>query len=374
MNRPLASLLPLLCACAAPAQDLWIRAGTLVLAPDVVLRNEGLLVRGDKVVYAGRDVPEDAKAKATAVDLAQSWVVPAFACAHGHLSLVNDLAERAEALTPDLLAADTFDPFDPQLKHVAASGIAWLGLAPSSANTIGGIAAVVRCGTPGSVAVEATYLKLGLSQEAFDPNRQPTSLIGAADLLRTKLQGARAAGAGSGTAGSVLRDALSGARRCVVTARTHAEITTVCELCEAFGIAPTLVDADEAEKSLPRLAALKAQFILAPLTLDSKRQALRLPALLEAQKAPFSFRAERGEQLRLSAALALRNGLSRQGALAALTRVPSEQCGAPALAGQLRAGGRADFLVFSGDPLDLTSRLEAVWLGGKRISPEGGAQ
>ena len=72
----------------------------------------------------------------------------------------------------------------------------------------------------------------------------------------------------------------------------------------------------------------------------------------------------------MSAALAVRHGLSRGAALAALTRIPAEQCDAAATVGSLREGCHADFLVFSGDPLDLSSRLEAVFINGRRIDIE----
>jgi len=72
----------------------------------------------------------------------------------------------------------------------------------------------------------------------------------------------------------------------------------------------------------------------------------------------------------LSVALAVRHGLSRQGGIAALTRIPAEQCGVSTKCGSLRQGCDADFLVFSGEPTDLTSRLEAVYLAGRAIEEE----
>ena len=354
---------------SAPAQDLFVRGSRLVLAPDVVLQDEGLLIRDGKIAYVGKEIPEEARRGAKVSDLQGKWIVPAFVIAHGQLGQTQDLGERIDAITPDLLAGEAFDPFEPTVARMAKGGVAWFGFAPNSGNAIGGLAAVVRTGKPGAIAVESTYLKLALTAEALDPGRQPTSLLGAADLLRTRFTAARGQGGIR-----ELRDVLSGARKLVVHVRTHAEITTCCELAEAFALQPVLVDADEAEKSLARLAALKSSIVLAPLAPESPIKMLRLPALLEAKRIGFSFRADRPEQLRLSAALALRNGASRVAVLSALTRVPAEQCGAPATAGQLRAGGSADFLVFSGDPLDLTSKLEATWLAGKAFGSEAHPQ
>jgi len=49
--------------------------------------------------------------------------------------------------------------------------------------------------------------------------------------------------------------------------------------------------------------------------------------------------------------------------------VPAAQCGVAARKGTLNVGRDADFLVFDGDPIDLTARLTAVWIGGRRIEP-----
>ncbi|MCK5944616.1 MAG: amidohydrolase family protein, partial [Planctomycetes bacterium] len=73
-------------------------------------------------------------------------------------------------------------------------------------------------------------------------------------------------------------------------------------------------------------------------------------------------------QLRLSAALAVRHGLGREAALAALTRTPATLLGKQAVVGSLRQGCSADFVVFDGDLLDLASRHVATWIDGARVS------
>ena len=70
----------------------------------------------------------------------------------------------------------------------------------------------------------------------------------------------------------------------------------------------------------------------------------------------------------------VRHGLSREAALAALTRNPAIQCDVEDNAGSLRQGCSADFAVYSADPLDLTSRLTAVYVGGAPIDLEGDDQ
>ena len=71
-----------------------------------------------------------------------------------------------------------------------------------------------------------------------------------------------------------------------------------------------------------------------------------------------------------TAALAVGYGCSRATALAALTSMPASICGIDTTHGTLRRGCDADFAVFTGDPIDLTSRLVAVYGNGALLHGE----
>jgi imidazolonepropionase-like amidohydrolase len=71
------------------------------------------------------------------------------------------------------------------------------------------------------------------------------------------------------------------------------------------------------------------------------------------------------DELRLTAARALRSGASREAVWKALTEDAARLAGAKS-AGTLAVGQDADFVLWSGDPLDLTSRVLSVWIDGKR--------
>jgi imidazolonepropionase-like amidohydrolase len=402
---------PLLLAAPGGAQDLLVRASRIVLEPGTVLTDQALLIRDGKIAQVGPEIPPEALAAATVVEFAGRTIVPGFVEPHTHLGLGEDLAERSSTFTPELRAGDAFDPFDADLARKARGGITTAVLAPLSANTLAGIASIVRTGAVGALQDGDAYLKIALVAESLDQERFPTSLMGATDLIRRSFAAARAAGGDRDASGRALREALSGNARTLFHARTHAEITAALDLCAELALTPILLGADEAARSIPRLRALGAQVILAPLTPDAREPLLALPAQLEAASVPLAFTTlpapkgaparaasaglggrrgggRRGggpppettpapvpavghpDALRLSAALAVRHGLSRDAALGALTRVPAALCGLAPARGTLRRGAHADFLVFSGDPLDLTTRLEAVYIGGTALQDE----
>jgi imidazolonepropionase-like amidohydrolase len=73
--------------------------------------------------------------------------------------------------------------------------------------------------------------------------------------------------------------------------------------------------------------------------------------------------------IRHLAGVAVANGLPWDKGLAAITTVPAQLYGTPAR-GTLEKGNVADVVVWSGDPLELTTRVEAVIIGGVAQSLE----
>lgn len=67
---------------------------------------------------------------------------------------------------------------------------------------------------------------------------------------------------------------------------------------------------------------------------------------------------------------AVANGLPHEVALAALTLNPAKIFGMDSKIGSLEQGKQADFVIFSGDPLEVTQYAEQVYIQGKPISME----
>jgi imidazolonepropionase-like amidohydrolase len=60
-------------------------------------------------------------------------------------------------------------------------------------------------------------------------------------------------------------------------------------------------------------------------------------------------------------------GFPRAQALKAITVDAARSSGLPELLGRIRAGGPADFVIWSGSPLDLKAKPLAVVVDGKRV-------
>ena len=74
------------------------------------------------------------------------------------------------------------------------------------------------------------------------------------------------------------------------------------------------------------------------------------------------------QYLPLCAALAVRGGMPPEAALAAITINAAEIAGIGHLVGSLTPGKQADIVVTSGHPLNVLSRVRAVFIGGRQVA------
>ena len=346
---------------------LLVEAGKIYISKDRVLERSSLLVRDGKILYVGSEIPEDAKKNVPKVSFPNGTIVPGFVNPHSSLGHGANLAERIDTFTPELQASDAFDPFIAPLFQSAKAGVTTVGLAPSSFNAFAGQACAVRTGKIGKVIVESSYLKMSMIDAAFDQNRFPTSRMGFADLIRTTFDEARSALGATDDRLKILQSVVNGARQLVLHASTEAEINSVLDLAKELNLKPLIVGCESGHKCADRIAKICAGVILAPLGFGSSQKRLEFPATLEKLGVPFSFTAERPEDLRVSAALAVRYGASEKVVLAALTETGAKHANAGQV-GTLFEGKSADFCVFSGNALDLTSQLLGVYIAGVSIN------
>jgi imidazolonepropionase-like amidohydrolase len=366
------------------AKELWTRAGERI--PD------GLLVVADgRIRSAG---------SARDADDAQPLV------RHDGVVTAGLIACRTRSGTADELQDDTravlgeargFHAFDPDSRDFAralAAGITALGIAPGPENLVGGLACVVKT-AGGRVLEPEAALALSLTGSALGRSttrggfpfgaaegegalpgpadggpetprgtrgtRMPTSYSGAIATLERLLAG------GEGPFGRAKRGDLPvtieawdrhEVLRAAQFAREH-------ELSGSIRGAPLAGDPDV-------LAALKASglgVIVGPYSAEQTRRSLESVRLLSEAGVPVAFAldapAHAPTELRLTAARALRAGATRDAVWKALTEDAARLAGVGESAGVLAPGREADFVLWSGDPLDLSSRVLAVYVDGK---------
>ncbi|MFC4728322.1 amidohydrolase family protein [Coralloluteibacterium thermophilus] len=154
-----------------------------------------------------------------------------------------------------------------------------------------------------------------------------------------------------------------------------ADIRQALLLAERFGFQPVIAGGAEAWKVADLLAAKRVPVLVdalvnLPGNFDRLGARLDNAARLHAAGVPVGFTqsgdaTHNARKIRQLAGVAAANGLPWEAALAGLTRVPAEAFGIADGLGTIAVGQRADLVLWSGDPLEVTTGAEQVWLGGR---------
>ena len=110
---------------------------------------------------------------------------------------------------------------------------------------------------------------------------------------------------------------------------------------------------------------------------DAYDENFSVPAKLLAAGIPFcisdggsTFGAMNARNLAYNAGMAAAFGLPRDEALRSITLSPAQILGVSDRLGSIEPGKNADLMVTDGDPLEITTRVEQVWIAGKRMPME----
>ncbi len=162
----------------------------------------------------------------------------------------------------------------------------------------------------------------------------------------------------------------------VCGAQRASDILMVLALARQQGFKPIIVGGAEAWMVAKELAEAKVPVILDSMAnLPANFEALGSrednAVLLHAAGVPVilsTFSNHNVRNLRQMAGNAVRAGLPFEAALASITSAPAQALGMGDDYGSLEVGKRADLVVWSGDPLEFSSRVERMFIGGVEVS------
>jgi imidazolonepropionase-like amidohydrolase len=169
--------------------------------------------------------------------------------------------------------------------------------------------------------------------------------------------------------------------RAVFRAESASDVAAVLELAKEFELRPVILGGRGLLEHAQALLAAGVPVVLTELGDTAHRERgplLRRPSNLSAQLVAAglepalgsgSGRAD-GRHLRLLAAREVGRGLRRADALKGMTLWAARAAGVGEQQGSLTPGKRADVVVWSGDPLSVTTRVEHVIVGGREMVAE----
>jgi hypothetical protein len=382
----------------AASADVLIRGARVhTVTPKGTLENTDVLVRGEKIAAIGTRL--QAPAGATVIEANGRALTPGI---FGGLTGIGLQEVQIEPSTNDGSLADTmplhemqlrpeFDPtpqFNPRsvtIPIARVAGVTWTVLSPGRPASGG----MFLTGQGSAVTLAGRFdAALAGSRSLFvDLGSDSVSLSGGSRasqfmLLNQAVRETRSPGAPSGKellhpAGrEALRRYLAGGR-VVFDVDRAVDIRQAIAFARENGMKPVIAGGAEAWVVAAELARADVPVILDPLvdlpgSFDRIGARLDNAALLNRAGVRIAFTLEedptqRAYRIRQVAGNAAANGLPRDVALAAITSTPAEIFGLGATRGRIAQGQVADLVLWSGDPLEVTTIADQVWIAGSPV-------
>jgi len=171
-----------------------------------------------------------------------------------------------------------------------------------------------------------------------------------------------------------LRPVIAGEMPLAIQANRASDLLAAMRLADEFKLKLVLVGAAEAWMVADQIAKRRVPVVIKPLTnvptFDALAATLENAARLHAAGLTLvlsSFETHRAGTLRQEAGNAIAYGLDRDAALQAVTIAPARVWGVADRTGSLETGKDADLVVWSGDPFELTTHAEHVFIRGQEM-------
>jgi imidazolonepropionase-like amidohydrolase len=394
MIRLLTALAAFLLAGPTLAETVLIRNATVhTMADTGTLEGADILVRDGTIEAIGRALA--APAQARIIDAQERPVTPGFFGGLTHLGLeeigleptAEDAALKLGTMRPEFDVALAFNPDSVAIGVSRVEGVTFAVIVPTAeagsskapgGTIIAGQGSVVALNGGAATDSRALFLDFGadanelsggsraaqymLLKQAFLEARTPKAVLPDDQRLLTP--------AGRQT----LLDFIGGAGPFVFDVDRAADIRQVLAFARREKLRIAISGGAEAWRVASELAAARVPVILdgledLPLGLDSIGATLENAARLERAGVDVAFTMDSPEphnvrKLRQTAGVAVAHGLPWDAALAGLTRVPAEIFGVADRFGTIERGHRANLVVWSGDPLEVTSFATHVFVDG----------
>ncbi len=386
----------LLMLCQPAGDDIIaIKAGRVITVSGAELKDAIIVLQGRKILTVGTDaaIPDGARI----IDASKLVVMPGIVDAGADYGFEGASNEEAGEILPHLRILDAFNPKHPDLARALATGITVAYLGPGNRSVIGGLGAVIK--THGTdlrdlLVREDAALKAAMgsipSFGNFAPRqsaptnfyaRRPTTRMGVVWEFRKAFSDARKyreeQPARKDDGKDILLRALDRKLHVRVAASRAMDIESAVGLAEEFGLTMILEEAQEAYRHATLLAQKKLPVLLRPnfqtssiYGAEGSEVRFSTFAVLTAagvKTALLGAGLGEGESPLAMAALAAKYGATRDQALRGITLTAAEILGIADQVGSIDVGKDADILILSGDPLEATTSVDRVLIGGRIV-------
>lgn len=364
-----------------------------------------LLVKDGRILAVGTEGEITIPDGAVITDVSGKVIMPGLVCTHSHIGQVSG-ADASGPIQPEVRAYDSINVRDSRIEKARAGGITTANIMPGSGHLLSGQTIYLKLRDGNSVddlviRTEDGSIAGGIKMaNGTNPRKGapfPGTRAKSAALVREqyikaqeyqkKLQAAaddpekdppeRDLGL------EALVEVLEGKRVVHHHTHRHDDILTVLRLKEEFGFRLVLQHVSEAWKVADEIAAAGVPCSIIYLDspggkLEARDIDWRNGAELEKRGVVTGFHTDDGvtdsRWFLRSAGFAVRAGMSESGALYGMTMAGAVMLDLDDRIGSLTTGKDADFIVLSGNPLSVYTRIEQTWIEGEKVFDLSDAQ
>lgn len=365
------------------------------------LEEGALVIDQGKIVAIGASV--EIPANAERHDVTGKVIMPGLICTHSHIGGSGTLggADGSGPIQPGVRIYDSLDIHDPGFMRAVAGGLTTLNIMPGSGHLISGQTVYVKLRLdPKPRKIDDFFivddagqprggLKMANGTNAMRDAPFPGTRGKSAFMVREQYIKAReyhdkvvrAAGDPAKLPPrdlnyEALIEAMQGKRMVHHHTHRHDDIMTVLRLSEEFQFPVVLHHVSDGWKVAAEIAQAKAPCSVIVIDspggkVEARDARFETGAILEQHGVLTAFHTDDwitdSRLFRRSAALAVRAGMSRAGALKALTLAGAEMLGLQDRIGSLTPGKDADFAILEGDPLSVYCKTLETWVDGRKV-------
>jgi imidazolonepropionase-like amidohydrolase len=364
-----------------------------------------VLVQDGRIAAVGASVvvPEGVEV----VDAAGAWVLPGFVEAHAHVGAYeeaegwagSDSNEITDPVMAQVRVIDAINPADLGFRDAITGGVLAINVNPGSANPIGGQTVALKSwgrSVDEMVLRQPSGLKSALGENPKrvwgEQRKTPATRLGTAAVIRGAFVDAanylaridaeqRKAEADRKPVDRDLKlEALGRVLRREIPWRQHShradDIATAMRIADEFGYRLVLDHGTEAHLLADVIAAKGIPVVVGPLFTTRSKVELRNRSLANPGRL-----AKAGVTIAITtdhpvvpinflvhqAAFAVREGLDATTAFEALTINPARIVGIDDRLGSIEVGKDGDLAIWSGDPLNVLSRVQRAFIEGNQV-------
>jgi imidazolonepropionase-like amidohydrolase len=367
------------------------------------IENGTLVIEKGKIVAIGQADEVQIPDGAERVDVTGKVIMPGLICTHSHIGGSGSLggADGSGPIQPGVRIYDSLNVHDSGFKRAVAGGLTTLNIMPGSGHLISGQTVYVKLRlNPKPKKIDDFFmvddsgtalggLKMAngtnsMRDPPFPGTRGKSAFLVREQYIKAREYHDKIVRAGDDPEKMPARDlnletlveAMQGKRIVHHHTHRHDDIMTVLRLSREFHFPVVLHHVSDGWKVAEEIAQAKAPCSVIVIDspggkLEARYLRFETGAILEKQGVLVAFHTDDwitdSRVFRRSAALSVRAGMSRAGALKALTLAGAEMLGLQDRIGSLTPGKDADFAILEGDPLSVYCKTLETWVDGVQV-------